>query len=140
MTRIAELGRLQQAVEARYNLRQADFRKLVEEENRLRSELRRLDAQVSEAERQGDPQMRAIGADLLWKGWVGRTKQDLNTRLARVLSRKEARIAEVRTEYGRVLAVGGLLAEARAAQRNEADRRRLDLAIELALMSSLTDQ
>jgi hypothetical protein len=45
--------------------------------------------------------MRAIGADILWQGWIDRTQSDLNMDLARVLVRKAPIIKRARKDIGR---------------------------------------
>ena len=46
--------------------------------------------------------MRAIGADVVWRAWVGRTKTKLNLELAQVLAQKEVMLRDVRKDFGKL--------------------------------------
>jgi hypothetical protein len=140
MNRVDDLRDLHHAVEARYRICQAEFLKIVEAENALRAELRRLDAQVHQAEVRGDPQMRAIGADILWKAWVGRAKHRLNLKLAQVLAKKETRVRDVKRAYGKVVVAEELLAASLTERRKARETAALDRAIEQAQLGRPADQ
>jgi hypothetical protein len=80
---------------------------ILKEENVLRGGLARLAALSKPPQ---DPQsqietMQAIGADVLWQGWVARTRRQLNMELAHVMAQKLARIDRVRQSFGRKQAV-----------------------------------
>lgn len=119
MTNANDLAALHQITRARYEQRRQSFAKLVAEETALRAELARLDGMNHiPSSSQGAPaQMHSIGADVLWRGWLGRTKTALNMRLARVLAVKEGHLMEVRRAYGKVLVIEEL-------QQNLSDKTR----------------
>ena len=121
--------------EAAYARRQQDLAAVLAEENRLRGELARLDgmrhAAASDA---GAMPLQAIGADVLWQGWIGRAKTAVNLQLARTLARKEPHQAAVRQAYGKMLVAREMQGQARARLRGRAARRALDAAIADAVM------
>jgi len=97
---LADLAQLTQAV---YQGRLSRLQTLLKEETRLRQDLKRLD-QMQDHEEAKDAQdisLRALGADLLWQGWVMRQKTDLNMKLANVLVQKSAVIRDVKLAFGR---------------------------------------
>jgi hypothetical protein len=114
MTTLTELKDMLAITEAKYDQQQQSFQKLVFEENRLRGELIRLDiaARQAEAEPVGKSEMRAIGADIIWQGWVAKSKTQLNLKLAQVLALKLHHLAQVKQAYGKVLVVRELLGQA----------------------------
>lgn len=124
MVKADPLDALREVTELRYL---AEFRKIsaiVEEENRLRRALARLDAQEAAARQslaQAGP-IHLVGADLLWQGWLARNRRDLGTELARVLARKSVLLDRVRRAFGQREAIRQL--EREAARRARADRWR----------------
>ena len=123
MTTFNDLTVLLTITQAKYDQQQLSFQKLVAEENRLREELSRLDraAREAHAEPEGTNEMRAIGADIIWQGWVARSKTQLNLKLAKVLALKLHHLEQVKRAYGKVLVVQELLAKtAKEASRKSA--------------------
>lgn len=138
--RLADLHTLQHLTETQYQLEQQSFQKLVKEEAALRLKLRRLSEQVAAAE-QGEPTpMRAIGADVLWKSWVGRTRAALNLELAQVLARKGYHIAQVRRAFGRRQIAGQLLERAKTKTKAGRAQAALTQAIDMTLFAASGDQ
>lgn len=135
MSDIHSLEQMHAICETRHAIRQADFAKLLAEENRLRSELRRLDAMGRDAQTDtlDQVQMQAIGADVIWEGWLGRTKASVNMALARVLAMKEHHLAEVRQAFGKLTVSQQLLKDARAAAAKKVTAKLLSEAIEMSL-------
>lgn len=76
---------------------------------------------------------RAIGADILWQGWVGRSRRALNIELAQVLAQKAERMGALRQAFGRTAALDSLreaaTQERRTAARTRAEAAGLDQAI-----------
>ncbi len=138
MTPLEELRALHQVTQARYDQKQQKFRKLVAEETRLRQELARLGDMLHQSRREGDnlPEMRAIGADILWQGWIGRSRARLNLRLAQVLAVKEHHLSEVRQAFGKVMVVEELMSQELARQKAATARTALDRAIAQTLFPS----
>ena len=128
-----EIGEMLRVMQVRYELQQQVFRGLVAEENALRSEIARLDADLRASEAENHGHMRAIGADVIWKAWVGRTKSELNLKLARVLARKEHHIQQVRLAFGKVVVTQQLLEKATTETRLKAARSSLDSVLEQVL-------
>lgn len=89
------------------NEREAILRQKIAELDRFRRSNATLPAEELHTVRQ-------IGADVLWEGWVSRTRADLNTQLARVLAQKAQMTAELRQAFGKQIAA--------AAIRDSADR------------------
>ena len=116
MTKERDLEDLQQITQAHYEKCQQSFAKIVTQENKLREELARLDA-LNRSARPPEPTLthrNAIGADVIWQGWLGRAKTALNLKLAQVLATKEYHLIQVRRAYGKVL----VLQEMQQKQRN----------------------
>lgn len=73
------------------------------EEAKLRRQINTLQ-QHRQMSHDTDPElmpMRAIGADILWQGWIDRTQAELNFDLARVLARKAPIAKQARKNIGR---------------------------------------
>lgn len=134
-----DLRDLHQITRARYEQRQQSFAKIVAEETYLRTELARLDAMNAQthAPPEDATSMRAIGADVIWQGWLGRARTTLNLRLARVLAVKEHHLLEVRRAYGKVLVVEELQTQHTAEARKMQSDAAFNQAITLALQSDL---
>lgn len=135
MNSVPELMSLMALTQAKYDQQQQSFQKLVSEENRLRAELARLDAaaHLARSTPNGEKEMRAIGADIIWQGWVVRKKTQLNLKLAQVLALKQHHLAQVKNAYGKVIVVKELLIEAQAAMKNGDACAGLAQAIDFAL-------
>jgi len=117
-----DLAQMQVICEAQYAQKQATFAKLVAEENRLRAELHRLDKMGRDAQTETLEHipMQAIGADVIWQGWLGRSKTSVNIALARILAMKEHHMAEVRLAYGKLLVTQQLSKDATARHHKKA--------------------
>lgn len=95
--------------EAVYRGRLSRLQTLLVEEARLRQDLNRLGQMQyrSEIDAQ-DLALRALGADLLWQGWVTRQKTNLNMQLANVLVQKSAVVRDAKLAFGQAQAAGTL--------------------------------
>lgn len=136
MTKLRDLDDLATVTEARYEQRRQSFARLVAEENRIRGELAHID-EMDLASRDDSPgaiPMRAIGADVIWQGWMGRARASLNMELARVLAVKETHLLEVRRAYGKVLVVRELRADLIQRRQKETAASALAAAIDQSLM------
>ena len=134
----AQLIEIETLLSLKFRNRQQVYARIVAEESRLRLQLAKLDGQVREAEAESTQNLRAIGADVIWKRWVERAKTSLNLELAQVLAQKERLKASVRKEYGKVLVSQRLLEERREEDRRHAADRALDAAIEAHLLAAST--
>jgi len=134
MNKIDQMRQIEAVTDARYQQQQQSFQRLVSEENRLRSELMKLDAHLKEARSaQVEFEMTALGADIIWQAWVGKRKAELNMKLAQVLSIKEHHLKQVRTAYGKLLVARELLSDAMKSQGEKKAQSALLRAIEMSL-------
>ncbi|SDF08870.1 hypothetical protein [Sulfitobacter delicatus] len=135
MSNLNELRELEAITKAKYDQQQQSFRRIQSEENRLRAELRKLDEMLLSSNntdvRIGE--MRAIGADVIWQGWVGRSKTELNLKLAQVLAIKEQQLQQVRQAFGKLQVAQQLITETNDDQRKKKGQSRLELAMDTAL-------
>ncbi|MFK7744693.1 MAG: hypothetical protein AB8B47_06555 [Roseobacter sp.] len=93
---------MEKLLHLKFQRKQGLVAKLVEQEQDLRSQLRQVSEQDARADLQSSDTLRALGADVIWKSWVGRTKNALNIELAQVLAQKEILLADVRRDYGKL--------------------------------------
>ena len=142
MSALADLQRLEAITRAKYDQQQQSFQRIQAEEARLRAELARLDdmLKTSEAAAEGQGEMRAIGADILWQGWVARSKTALNIKLAQVLAIKEQQLHQVRQAFGKLQVVEQLIAETRSVTRKKMGQSQLELAMAIALSKGRPSQ
>lgn len=118
-----QLEDLAQLTDALYQAELGKMRALNARETNLRRDLatledhRRNSRSLPDSHWQG---VRQIGADILWQGWVGRTREDLNIQLAQVLAQKEHLIAKLRKAFGKKTAAAEML----NLSQSEAGRRR----------------
>lgn len=128
-----ELATLAQLTRAGYAREKHKLQHILAEEAALRTELARLDDMNSRAQEKTDESLRAIGADIIWQGWVGRAKTRLNMKLARVLAKKEHHQTLVRKAYGKVLVTDELVTRAQKDGQKREATRALDQAIDQSL-------
>lgn len=131
------MGDLATLTEALYETERAKLRDLTRQETRLRNDLALLDARRLSNQRVLQPGLqgfREIGADLLWLGWIGRNRTDLQTELARVLARKGQMMPTLRRAYGKHQAALILQAATLETARKQALSRQDQ---DLALLASL---
>ncbi|MEM9575679.1 MAG: hypothetical protein AAF999_01555 [Pseudomonadota bacterium] len=121
---------LEQMLDLRFRKKQMGYAKIVSQEARLREQLRKLDDQAREAERSQDHQLRTIGADVIWKSWLERTKRSLNMELAQIMAQKEALKAGVRREYGKLLVGREMLEKQLLEEKASRKKQTLDTAID----------
>jgi len=117
-------------MEVRFLQRQTTFAKIVAEENRLRAELAKIDQLASDAQSKDDAYLKAIGADVIWNAWVGKTKSQLNRELALVLAQKNKILGSVRREFGKLLSAEQLLKQHNHSVEQQRLAHRLSNAID----------
>lgn len=125
--------------QAKYDQQRQDFAKIIQQETSLRTELRRL-THLDQSAPSGNDDLigiRAIGADVLWRAWLGRSRTALNTELARVLARKALEQDRVRVAFGKLTALRTLVDESSRAQRKNRAQIGLSEAITHALNANL---
>lgn len=131
----AEYRELSEITEARFQAEQMKLRDILEKERRLRAQA----ADLEEAHRAAlthygaeTAGQRAYGGDVLWQGWVGRARRQLQMELARVLVEKGQRLGTVNRAHGRKLASESL--EEGEAQRQRIARQNRQIEQEQALL------
>lgn len=133
MTRMVDLDQLVALSDARYRREQQSIQRILAEETRLRSALKQLDDQMRDSRGNGNLEQRTLGADMLWQGWIGRKKTELNQQLARLMVIKEQSLVQVRKAYGKLLVSEQMHTDARAVQKKKRGKAALDQAIEISL-------
>lgn len=101
------------------------MRRLSEEEATLRQAISDLDEQAAIAviSAADHPEMRAIGADQLWRGWLIRRRVALQAQLAGVLARKTNAAQRLNIAFGRAAVTKDLFDQSLvAAQTRRRDR------------------
>ena len=121
----ASLTEMERLLEMKFQRKQHVFSKVVAEENRLRAQIRQLDEQARDAAQTTGQPLRAIGADVIWKAWVDRTKTSLNLELAQVLAQKERLRGTVRKEFGKVQVSRHLIQDCGAQEDRERRQKAL---------------
>lgn len=111
--------------DAVFRHRLSGLQALTAQEAMLRQQLARLDEArlAGIAEASGDIGMRALGADLLWQGWVMRQRTQLNMRLANVLVMKEAQGRALRAAFGKARVAEELCAQQKAVAKADREKR-----------------
>ena len=119
---LVDLARMTDAV---YRNRLAGLQRLSAEEAKVRQTLASLDAarQIGRSALTVDMEMRAIGADLLWQGWVTRQRMEQNILLANLLIQKEAMRKQLQASFGRAQVAESLLASHMASDRNKRNKQ-----------------
>lgn len=111
-------------LDAIYQSRVSGLQRLIIEEAKLRDSLRRLDdmRETGTAAAMQDQAMRALGADLLWQGWMTRQRTEINMQLANLLVQKAAMVDALRLAFGRSQVAVSLVSNARLEAKIERDR------------------
>ncbi|MFO7759395.1 MAG: hypothetical protein R6V26_13145 [Roseovarius sp.] len=133
----AELEALGEVTEALYRAEVVRMQHLVTQENRLREALARLDAKQAATRALPDTELdglRQIGGDMIWQGWMGARKAELQSELARVLGRKGQMIGKLRRAFGKAQAVDRMTAAARAQAVSNAQARDEDMRAHFAVL------
>jgi len=128
---------LGEVTEALYRAEAARMQTLLHEESRLREALARLDAQYAANSALPDADLdglRQIGGDMIWQGWVGRKKAELQSELAQVLARKGQIVGKLRRAFGKAQAVERMTAAARAQRLSDAQTRDAEACAHLAVL------
>lgn len=115
-------------MDAMYQSRVSGLQSLIAQEAKLRDALRCLEdmRQISTGSALDDHAMRALGADLLWQGWLTRQRSEINTQLANLLVQKAALMDALRLAFGRSQVAATLVTNARIeaqAKRNKLNNR-----------------
>lgn len=120
-----QLDAVRSAFYLKFQKRQSVLARVIEREGELRSDLLKLDRQSRDVDKTGVSEMHSIGADVIWRAWVGRTKHALNLELAQLLAQKEILLREVRKDFGKVQ----ICQEIARRDRNKRIKREANLAL-----------
>lgn len=117
MQKFADLARITDAV---FQGHLTSLRRLAAEENRIRDTLSSLENARRDniSTELAHIEMRALGADLLWDGWIMRQRMVLNMRLANLLVQKEMLSGEMRKAFGRAKVAEALNSAEQAKMRS----------------------
>ena len=118
------LNGLTRLLEINFQKQQRAYSKILAHESRLRGEIRKLDEKAKAAEVQCSHQILAIGADVIWKAWLDKTRRVLNLELAHVLAQKETLKSGVQKEYGKLIVSGQIKQKLETASK-EKERREI---------------
>ncbi len=131
----SELEQLLFVSQLQYDRQKQTYTRIIGEEARLRYELERLSAlgKPKKDVAENLTSMRAIGADLLWQGWLGRSKADVNMKLARVLAKKAYEQEKVRKAFGKLIALEKLAKQENDTQLKRRQKHELGAAITSSL-------
>lgn len=123
--------------EALYRAESAKMQALVLEEQRLRADLKQIEEIRRAARNISDDRLhgyREIGADLMWRSWIGRSKAQLHSDLARVLGRKGQITGQLRRTFGKYQAACQVAQAAAHASARRRDARRSRLLEDLGML------
>lgn len=136
MMNIRALEEIQHITEISYQRAQNRYAEVMAEETALREELDRLQQLADEARTTSGQYiaLATVGGDLLWQGWLGRSRAALNMALARVLAVKEQHLKAVRKSYGKLMIANELLANAKNTKAKAYNQSQLQQAIDVAVM------
>lgn len=118
---------------------EARMRALAAREAELRAALRGLDdnrkaAAALPADVLGP--IRGVGGDILWQGWIGRNRAELNRALALCLAQKAQGMERLRRAHGRHAAARQIAGKAGTAQRAKNAKREMARLEALILLQS----
>jgi hypothetical protein len=94
-------------LETQYQRHRLDLQSIIKDEMRIRKELAALQEHTRSARLLGlddEPEMRAMGADVVWERWLERSRVSLNLNLATILAAKEMHLTRVRKSFGKLQA------------------------------------
>lgn len=121
---------MEKILDLKFQRKQQVFSKVLAQEAKLRAQIGQLNEQEQDAEQSNQQHIKAIGADVIWKAWLERTKTALNMELAQVLAQKERLLVSVRKDYGKLLVSRQLLRKQGAEIAHERQKKSLNTSIE----------
>ena len=113
--------------DALYQAELAKMHGLAAQESKLRSDLAKLDLHHKQNMALSASEFfapRHIGADVLWQGWVGRSRAELNRQLALVLAHKAQMMKALHHAHGKRHAASQLLENAQSERRKKINEKR----------------
>ncbi len=135
------LGDLAELTDALYQAELQKMSVLNAQEMELRKKLAELEAH--RRDNQALPpedvhSLRQIGGDVLWQGWVTRSRQELMTRLAQILAQKAREKAALQRAFGKRMAAREMLDTARIERVQAAQSRAWQTQDDLQMMKART--
>ena len=114
-----QIENLRKISDARYMREQQLIFPILEREAQLRRDIKRIEEFSTTQHDQSA--MRSIGADVVWLGWVARTRHRLNTELANVLQQKEFHMGKVRKSFGKLKVIEAIEKQQIKARQSKRD-------------------
>ena len=109
-----QLEQLNELLVIKLRVEERAYNRLIARETVIRGDLERLSDQARQAQQTTTVEMKAIGADISWQAWLGRSAAALNLQLAEVLAQKGSYVEQVRKAHGKVSISEELLAKEQA--------------------------
>jgi hypothetical protein len=133
---VDQLQKINELLKVKLRVQQNAYKKFLDRENRIRTDIAKLTEQSKVASKGNDYQMRAIGADVIWQSWIGRSKSALNMQLAEILAQKSHYIEHVRIAHGKADIADKLLENRETARRKTKAQRELDGVLQQDLFAA----
>lgn len=121
-----------------YRQSQHSLQIVITQEVRVRNELTTLRQHRKTArdlELTDEPEMRGMGADVIWEKWLEKSTIKLNIDLAKILATKEIHIARVRNSFGKLQAADANLKHLQTIRKQRKGKWDLDRTISQTLGS-----
>jgi hypothetical protein len=125
-----DMAALEKVQALKFQMRQRAVVSLLKREQQLRADIAKLEEQSRAVDQTDAYGMELIGADMIWRAWVGRSKSVLNVELAQVLAQKETVIRGVRREFGKLSVARQLAKDHAETRKRHAAELQLRQAIE----------
>ncbi|WP_306153127.1 hypothetical protein [Roseovarius sp. MMSF_3281] len=120
--------------EAQYRAKQAELEPVLTEERRLRRALADLEDNVSGSAAlplADTMDLQRVGGDMAWRRWAAQSRSDLQTKLARVLAQKAAKMAGLKQAFGRAEAVAAMKHQEATDRTGARDKAQLEAVQDL---------
>ena len=133
------LGDLAELTDALYQAELQKMSVLNAQEADLRKKLADLEAHRRENQALAPADLHSlcqIGGDVLWQGWVARSRQHLMTRLAQILAQKAREKALLQRAFGKRMAAQDMLDAAKSQKAKAAQKRALQVQDDLQMINT----
>ncbi|MDQ2093984.1 hypothetical protein [Rhodalgimonas zhirmunskyi] len=134
-----ELESLRTITETAYRADLAHLNRIATEEAQIQMEIVALIDDVARADGQealSSMPLRHIGGDILWRGWVGRKRAQLNIRLATTRAQKEQALSSLKKSFGKMKVVEDLCDRERIRIKRQEEQRQLQNDQEQMIISA----
>lgn len=120
---LRQIARLQEVLEASFQAEQARLSEVSRRIEAVQGQLAALH-RTRDVEAESDLSPAAIAkADMRWRAWVEQRRRSLNNELARLMTEREARRADLATAFGKRQAAEGMLAQLTEEARRKSRRQ-----------------